>query len=107
MRGRGKNSAHKAKNPEEDEPTVPRLSMDYMFMSKKDEEEKVNPIIVMVDEGTGEKYSRATGQKGIGQDGEMDWLIKDMHELGIGELKELVHAGHVHWICSTSTIADK
>ena len=41
-----------------------------------------NPLIVLVDEGTGEKYARATGQKGLGQDGEMDWLVKDIsHEL--------------------------
>ena len=56
--------------------------MDYFFMSKQDEKASKNPLIVLVDEGTGEKYARATGQKGLGQDGEMDWLVKDIsHEL--------------------------
>jgi hypothetical protein len=58
-------------------------------MSKKDEEAKVNPIIGMIDEATGEKYARAAGRKGIGTAGEMDWLIKDMVE----ELKAWGHTG--------------
>ena len=47
-------------------------------MSKADEQANANPVIVMVDEDTGEKYARAVGHKGIGQQREMDWLIKDM-----------------------------
>ena len=35
-------------------------------------------MIVMVDEGAGEKYARGVSQKGIGEDGEMKWLIDDM-----------------------------
>ena len=54
--------------------------MDYFFMSKVDEKASQNPILVMIDEETGDKYARATGRKGIGTDGEMDWLIKDMEE---------------------------
>ena len=38
---------------------------------------------------TGERYARATGRKGVGQEGEMDWLIKDMSE----ELKLWGHQG--------------
>ena len=43
----------------------------------------------MVDEDTGEKYARAVGRKGIGDNNEMDWLVKDMSE----EMKVWGHAG--------------
>ena len=56
--------------------------MDYCFMSKQDEKASQNPLIVLVDEDTGETYARSTGQKRLGQDGEMDWLVKvTCHEL--------------------------
>ena len=70
---------------------VPRISMDYFFMSKQDESASVNPLLVMVDEGTGEKYARAVGRKGLGDRNEMDWLIKDMS----AEIKSWGHAGGV------------
>ena len=63
--------------------------MDYYFMSKVDEDAKTNPMIAMVDEGTGERYSRATGKKGVGVGGELDWLIQDM----VNELKSWGHSG--------------
>ena len=47
-------------------------------MSKVDELVNVNPFIVMLDEDTGEKYARALGHKGLGQEREIEWLIKDM-----------------------------
>ena len=50
---------------------------------------KDNPMIGMVDESTGEKYARAAGKKGVGADGEMDWLIIDMVE----ELRSWGHTG--------------
>ena len=56
------------------------MSIDYLFLSTKDEEAKDNPMIGMVDESPGEKYPRAAGKKGIGSQGEMDWLIIDMVE---------------------------
>ena len=93
VRGRGMNSQHKKKiarkEEEENSNEVPRVSMDYFFMSKADEEAKDNPIIVMVDEQTGEKYSRAAGKKGVGDSGDMDWIIKDM----VAELKAWGHCG--------------
>ena len=52
--------------------------MDYFFMSQADEKAQDNPMIVMVDEGTGQKYARAVGHKGLGQEHEMDWVVKDM-----------------------------
>ena len=68
---------------------MPRVSIDYFFLSTKDGEAKDNPMIGMVDESTGEKYARAAGKKGVGADGEMDWLIIDMVE----ELKSWGHTG--------------
>ena len=58
-------------------------------MSKTDEAAHENPLVVMLDEATGEKYARAVGKKGLGAQGEMDWLIKDMAE----ELRSWGHAG--------------
>ena len=39
-----------------------------------------NPRIVMLDQETGNKYMRAVDQKGVGEEGEMRWLVKDMHK---------------------------
>ena len=58
-------------------------------MSKEDEKAHKNPLLAMVDEETNEKYARAVGQKGLGQSGEMDWLVKDMS----AELKSWGHGG--------------
>ena len=55
---------------------VPRISMDYFYMSKKDEEAKSFPILVAVDEETGDKFARATGRKGVGEAGECDLVGK-------------------------------
>ena len=43
-----------------DENTVPKLSMDYIFMSSKDEEAKGNPLRGVIEESTGQKYARTT-----------------------------------------------
>ena len=51
---------------------VQRISMDYFYLSKKDEGTKEFPMLVAADESTGEKFARATGRKGVeGQ----DWLV--------------------------------
>ena len=47
------------------------------------------PILVVVNESTGEKFARLVGKKGLGQEGEMDWVVKDLVE----ELKTWGHAG--------------
>ena len=52
--------------------------MDYGFMSKRDEEQQTNPFFVMVDSKTNEKFARSVNQKGLGQHGEVDWLIKSV-----------------------------
>ena len=89
VRGRATNTPHMKLNKLDPEFAVPRISMDYFFMSKQDEAAQVNPLLVMVDEGTGEKYARAVGRKGLGDRNEMDWLIKDMS----AEMKSWGHAG--------------
>ena len=60
--------------------SIPRISMDYFYMSKKDEDAKEFPLIVAVDEETGDKFARATGKKGVGEAGECDWLINELSE---------------------------
>ena len=89
VRGRGMNLGHYCQPKDQDEDRVPRISMDYFFMSKEDEKANKNPLLVMVDEETNEKYARAVGQNGLGQAGEMDWLVKDMS----AELKAWGHGG--------------
>ena len=91
VQGRGKNTGHyrNAGDDDDKDAGVPRMAMDYFFMSQEDERANSNPLIVMVDEGTGEKYARAVGHKGIGQEHETDWLIKDMSN----ELKIWGHPG--------------
>ena len=58
-------------------------------MSQEEERACQNPLIVMVDERTENKYMRAVGKKGLGEGSDMDWLIKDMHE----ELKSWGYPG--------------
>ena len=79
------------RKPEKDDAgtKVPRVCMDYFFMTEKDRKEGSNPMLVMEDETTKEKYARAVGQKGLGTEGEMDWLVKDI----VSELKVWGHAG--------------
>ena len=48
-----------------------------------------NPMMVMVDESTGNKYMRIVTHKGLGPDGDNSWLVKDMHQ----ELKSWGHPG--------------
>ena len=93
VRGRKRKKPHMRRSEEEKaeerQSAVPRISMDYHFMSKEDEEAKKNPMLTMVNEKTGDKYTRAVGRKGMGATNTMDWLVKDMHE----ELKSWGHAG--------------
>ena len=58
-------------------------------MNDRDRQEGSIPILIKLDESTGEKYSRAVGRKGVGNDGEMDWLVKDICE----ELRAWGHPG--------------
>ena len=78
VEGRCHKMGHKQKGGEDQSSEdVPRISMDYFYLSKKDEKAKEFPMVVAVDESTGEKFARATGRKGVeGQ----DWLIKELSE---------------------------
>jgi len=81
VRGRGRNSHHKkAEGEDKDvgEQRVPKISMDYHFMSKDDESAQKNPILTMVDEKTGAVYARAVGHKGIGDNNERQWVIESI-----------------------------
>lgn len=89
--GRGRSEYHRKERSNEEHKGTPRVSMDYFFMSREDEDANKNPLIVMVNEDSGEKYGRAVGRKGMGENAEMDWLIKDMSE----ELKMWGHAGGI------------
>ena len=48
-----------------------------------------HPVMVMVDEATGNKYMRMVDHKGLEGDGDSSWLVKDMHQ----ELKSWGHPG--------------
>ena len=39
-----------------------------------------HPVMVMVDEATGNKYTRMVDHKGLGGEGDSSWLVKDMHQ---------------------------
>ncbi len=88
VRGRAHKTAHKELNHEDDETKVPRVSMDYFYMSQEDDDAGRNPLLVMVNEQSGEKFARALGQKGVPADGSLDWAIKDAS----AELKSWGHA---------------
>ena len=40
--------------------------MDYFVMSQEEERASDNPMLVMVDESTGNRYMRAVGKNGLG-----------------------------------------
>ena len=65
--------------------------MDYFYMSQADEEAKENPMLVILNEQSGEIFARMTGRKGVGDGGECDWLIKEVSR----ELKGWGHAGGI------------
>ena len=95
VKGRAKKDQHRKGDEGDDgddgEMKVPRVSSDYFFIGRGDEKAFRNPLLIMVDEGTGEKYARAGGQKGLGVEKEMDLFIKDASE----ELKSWGHLGGV------------
>ena len=74
VKGRATNAQHRKNRDgeEEKELRVPRISLDYFYMSKKDEEAKNNPTLVVVNEATNEKFAGAVGQKGIGTEGKRE-----------------------------------
>ena len=63
VRSRARNSPHHKKAPEDplEEIKVPRVHMDYFFISREDETASKNPMLVMVDEKSGPRYARLVG----------------------------------------------
>ena len=55
-----------------------RLPWTTSFYNEEDERAGDNPVVTMIDEQTKDKYARIVSQKGMGSEGEMEWLIKDM-----------------------------
>ena len=88
VRGRGRNTPHRLRSEDAKHSGVPKVSMDYVFMSVADERAASNPVLIMVDEATGERYARAVGHKGTSH-AESDWLVRDISE----ELKSWGHQG--------------
>ena len=81
----------KSKGAKVDGEGLPKIAFDYFIMSEEDWHAGNNPLIVMIDEATGEKYARAIGIKGLGDTslGEVDWLVKDI----VGELRAWGYTG--------------
>ena len=84
------------KNTEEAQSAVPSASMDYIYMSKQDVKAHDNPVLVMVNERTNERFARAVGNKGVNggassssDDNGVVWLLKDCDE----ELKAWGYTG--------------
>lgn len=89
VRGRARNMMHEKADAQDGEMKKPRICMDYFLMSEEDKKANKDPMLVMIADETKEKYAKAVGHKGLGQDGEMAWLIKDLS----AELKVWGHPG--------------
>ena len=66
VRGRGVRKPHignKEESGEDMEVKVPRIVMNYHFMSTEDEKNWKNPVLGIKDENTGNRYMRAVGKK--------------------------------------------
>ena len=63
VRARGRKRPHFRKDKSADSTVedVPRISLDYYFINDRDRQEGSNPILIVLHESTGEKYSRAVG----------------------------------------------
>ena len=80
VRGAGEKTPHRRKGlqaDDEGDAKIPRVVLNYHFMSTRDAANGKIPVLAMKDESTGDRYLRAVGHKGV--EG-MDWLVKDLHE---------------------------
>ena len=67
-RGRKRGHYKQKEDKKEDElKIVPRMVMDYLYMSEED------PIFCMKDGVTGCRFARLVVRKGLGADGDVDW----------------------------------
>ena len=60
---RGRDTAHK-KQVQKEKSWVPIISFDYFFFSQEDDQANKHPMIVMVDDETGESCKRCPPRKG-------------------------------------------
>ena len=89
-RGRKREHYKQKEDKKEDElKNVPRMVMDYLYMSEEDRNAGKHPIFCMKDESTGCRFARLVARKGLGADGEVDWLILE----ACAELKAWGHLG--------------
>ena len=96
VKGRAMKMAHRTRGEEgkrDDHAvrSVPKIAMDYMYLNDQLDDVAQSPIMVMVDEGTGEKYARVVPYKGLGPAGEADWAVQDASE----ELRAWGHQGGI------------
>ena len=77
-RARNSHNRRRVEDDKLEELKVLRVHLDFLFMAREDEKASANPLPVMADERTGSRCARATGKKGLGEHGEMDWLIEDI-----------------------------
>ena len=99
VRGRGRSMAHKQLEAQDRETIVPRVSLDYFFLTNRDgdknkkvkeeEEKHLHPMLVMKDETTGERYARMVEHKGLHEGDESAWVVSDI----IAELRSWGHQG--------------
>ena len=75
VQGRRRRSPHRPQDETTRRNGVPKVSLDYFFLSEAVQDASPNPVLVMLDESTGERYARAVGRKGVA-----DWLIKDLSD---------------------------
>ena len=66
VRGKGRNAPHRRRT-ECETSGVPKVSMDYFFLGSQEERADESPMLVMVDESTGNKYARVVDKRGIGR----------------------------------------
>ena len=59
VRGRGRNTKHLKSDAEDQEPGIPRVSMDYFFLSQPGEVAAQFPMFVMIDEDTSNRSFRS------------------------------------------------
>ena len=81
VRGRGRADPHLCQPCDGDE-QIPIISMDYMFMNKKDQEEPTNPIIIIKDSKTKAHFAHLCTAKGGEDPWIIDRIVKDIDSLG-------------------------
>ena len=89
VRGRGRSMAHRNRKKDEKDAEVPRIVMDYFFLTEEDRVAEKNPMMIMKDERTGERYGRMVEHKGLREGDDGTWIVSDM----VRELRTWGHQG--------------